>query len=92
MKTEAKKAQEFTIKGELIGTINLTDTFQKVKEILNNKTRYNHLYINSQNESISQYDLYKLKDTDFPILIITTETTEPEIGDYLDNLVEQVII
>jgi hypothetical protein len=92
MKTEAKKVQEFTIKAELIGTINLTDTFQKVKEIVNNNTRYNYLFINSQNEIISHYDLYKLKDTDFPILIITTETAEPEIGDYLDNLGEQVII
>ena len=86
MKTEAKELQEFAIKGELIETINLTDTFKKVKEIVNNEERHDYLFINNLNESISHFDLYRLKDNEFPITIIKTKRSELDSGDFLDNL------
>lgn len=70
MKTEAEKLQEFTIKGELIGTINLTDTFQKVKEITNHKDAYKFLFIDKNREEIARHDLDKASDANFPIQVI----------------------
>jgi hypothetical protein len=70
MKTEAKKAQEFTIKGELIGTINLTDTFQKVKELTQRKEKHNFLFVNNNREVINHWDLDRVEDEAFPILVI----------------------
>lgn len=70
MKTEAKKAQEFTIKGELIGTINLTDTFQKVKEITNHKDSHQFLFIDKNREEIPRFELDRASDANFPIEVI----------------------
>jgi hypothetical protein len=89
MSKESKKLQEFKIKGELIGTINLTDTFKKVKEIVNHSDKYNFQFLNSEHEIISHFDLYKLKDNEFPITVLKIKRSEPYSGDYLDFLEEE---
>lgn len=88
MNQEEKKLKDFPIKGEFFGSINLTDTFKKVKEIVNNGDRHNFLFINSQNESISHFDLYRLKDNEFPITIINTKRQDPYSGDWLNDIGE----
>lgn len=70
MKTEAEKLQDFTIKGELIGTINLTDTFKKVKELTKHEENHKFLFVNNDRELISHWDLDRVADEAFPILVI----------------------
>jgi hypothetical protein len=86
MNNKEQELQEFTIKGELIGAINLTDTFNEVKKIVNHADRHHFHFINSQQEIVSHFDLYRLKENEFPIRIIKTKKTEPYSGDFLDNL------
>ena len=70
MKKEQKQLHDFTIKGELIGTINLTDTFKKVKELTNHEDNHKFLFVNNNQELINRWDLDRVEDEAFPILVI----------------------
>lgn len=70
MKKDEKQLQHFTIKGELIGTINLTDTFKKVREIVEHEGRHKCLFINNNQEIVDYWDLSTIEDDKFPILVI----------------------
>ena len=70
MKTETKKLQEFTIKGELIGTINLTDTYKKVKEMTEHKERHDFVFIINNGRIINHWNLHRVKEELFPIQVI----------------------
>lgn len=61
---------EFSIKGELVGTINLTDTFKKVNELIKHKDRHKFFFIDQNRELVSHWDFYNLEEKDFPIYVI----------------------
>lgn len=70
MSEKKQELQDFTIKGELIGTINLTDTFKKVKEITQHKEAPKFLFIDCFQNIISHWDLDRVEEKGFPILVI----------------------
>lgn len=70
MSKENQQLQDFKIKGELIGTINLTDTFKKVKELSQHEERHLFLFIDNNGEVFSHWDLDRVEEEGFPIHVI----------------------
>lgn len=70
MKKDEKQLQDFTIKGELIGTINLTDSFKKIREIIQHEERHTFLFLDNNQVRIDLWDIANVEDTGFPILVI----------------------
>ena len=72
-KQALKTETDFTIKGEQIGIINLTDSFSDVKKLVNHSERQDFTFITTHGSIISHFDLYRAKENVFPIKVIKSK-------------------
>jgi hypothetical protein len=78
--------QDFTVQGKLIETINLTDSFEKVKKIVNHEDRHNLQYLNAFNQFVSEHAFFRIKDTEYPIRVISVKRVEIIESDFLRDI------